>query len=48
VISKREEQSLIFKMRPPSLEKLYRGIDKLRETYGQGAIGAATPRNRAR
>jgi DNA polymerase IV len=31
-----------------SLEKLYRGIDRLREKYGQGAIGAATPRTRTR
>ena len=31
-----------------SLEKLYRGIDRLREKYGEAAIGAATPRNKTR
>ena len=30
-----------------SWEKLYRGIDDLRHKYGDDAIGAATPRNRA-
>jgi hypothetical protein len=30
------------------LEKLYRVIDRLREKYGEGAIGAATPRTRTR
>jgi DNA polymerase IV len=28
-------------------EQLYKGIDELRRKYGEGAIGAATPRNRA-
>lgn len=31
-----------------SLEKLYRGIDRLRDKYGEDAIGAATPRGRTR
>jgi len=31
-----------------SLEKLYRGIDRLRDKYGDSAIGAATPRTRTR
>ncbi|HEY3305341.1 MAG TPA: DNA polymerase IV [Candidatus Binatia bacterium] len=31
-----------------SLEKLYRGIDRLRDKYGEDAIGAATPRNKTR
>lgn len=31
-----------------SLEKLYRGIDRLREKYGEESIGAATPRTRTR
>jgi DNA polymerase-4 len=31
-----------------ALEKLYRGIDRLREKYGDDAIGAATPRTRNR
>ena len=31
-----------------SLEKLYRGIDRLREKYGEDAIGVATPRTRTR
>jgi hypothetical protein len=28
-------------------EQLYKGIDELRRKYGEDAIGAATPRNRA-
>jgi hypothetical protein len=31
-----------------SLEKLYRGIDHLRDKYGESAIGAATPRAKTR
>jgi len=31
-----------------SMEKLYRGIDRLRDKYGEGAIGAATPRDKTR
>ncbi|MGH7768296.1 MAG: DNA polymerase IV [Candidatus Binatia bacterium] len=31
-----------------SWEKLYRGIDRLRDKYGDSAIGAATPRNKTR
>jgi hypothetical protein len=31
-----------------ALENLYRGIDKLREKYGEETIGAATPRTRTR
>jgi len=31
-----------------SLENLYRGIDRLREKYGEESIGAATPRSRTR
>lgn len=31
-----------------ALEKLYRGIDQLREKYGERAIGAAASQNRAR
>jgi DNA polymerase IV len=33
--------------RRKSWEKLYRGIDDLRQKYGDDAIGAATPRSRA-
>jgi DNA polymerase-4 len=31
-----------------SLEKLYRGIDRLRDKYGENVIGAATPRHKTR
>jgi DNA polymerase IV len=31
-----------------SLERLYRGIDRLRDKYGEGTIGAATPRYKTR
>jgi hypothetical protein len=30
-----------------SIAELYKGIDKLRRKYGEEAIGAATPRQRA-
>ena len=42
------QESLFDAPERRSLEKLYRGIDKLREKYGEETIGAATPRTRTR
>ena len=41
------QESLFGRVKGPSWEKLYRGIDDLRRKYGAEAIGAATPRMRA-
>lgn len=40
------QEPLLNRERRHSLEKLYQGIDALREKYGEDAVGAATPRNR--
>ena len=37
---------LLNRERRKSFERLYQSIDELRRKYGEGAIGAATPRNR--
>jgi DNA polymerase IV len=42
------QESLFDAERGRALESLYRGIDRLREKYGDGAVGAATPRRRPR
>ena len=42
----RGQESLFDAQRGRSWEKLYRGIDRLREKYGDGAIGVATPHSR--
>lgn len=42
------QQSLFDAERGRAMEDLYRGMDRLREKYGEGAIGAATPRRRTR
>ena len=42
------QESLFDSPERRSLEKLYRGIDRLRDKYGDSAIGAATPRTRTR
>ena len=42
------QEPLFGAERGRALENLYRGIDRLREKYGDGAIGAATPRRRPR
>ena len=42
------QESLFDAKRGRALEALYRGIDSLREKFGEGAIGAATPRRRTR
>ncbi|MGE5305810.1 MAG: DNA polymerase Y family protein [Alphaproteobacteria bacterium] len=41
------QDSLFARIKGPSWEKLYRGIDELRRKYGTESIGAATPRTRA-
>jgi DNA polymerase-4 len=41
------QESLLDRDQRESFEKLYKGIDELRRKYGEGAIGAATPRHRA-
>jgi DNA polymerase-4 len=41
------QEPLLNHERRKSLEKLYQGIDDLRLKYGEDAVGAATPRNRA-
>ena len=41
------QEPLFNREKRKSWEKLYRGIDDLRRKYGDEAIGAATPRNRA-
>jgi DNA polymerase-4 len=42
------QEPLFDRKKRQSLEKLYAGIDELRRKYGEDAIGAATPRKRAR
>jgi DNA polymerase-4 len=42
------QPSLFDAERGRAMENLYRGMDRLREKYGEGAIGAATPRRRSR
>jgi DNA polymerase IV len=41
------QEPLFNRDRRNAYEQLYKGIDELRRKYGEGAIGAATPRNRA-
>lgn len=41
------QEPLLDRDRRNSFEKLYRGIDELRQKYGDAAIGAATPRRRS-
>jgi DNA polymerase IV len=41
------QEPLLQRDRRQSFERLYKGIDELRQKYGEGAIGAATPRHRA-
>jgi DNA polymerase-4 len=41
------QEPLLNRDQRKSLERLYKGIDNLRRKYGEGAIGAATPRKRA-
>jgi DNA polymerase-4 len=41
------QEPLLNRDRRNAYEQLYKGIDELRRKYGEGAIGAATPRNRA-
>ena len=41
------QESLFQRDRRNSLEKLYKGIDELREKFGEEVVGAATPRHRA-
>jgi DNA polymerase-4 len=40
------QESLFGRVKGPSWEKLYRGIDDLRRKYGADSIGTATPRMR--
>lgn len=40
------QEPLLNRDRRRSLEKLYHGIDTLREKYGEQSVGAATPRKR--
>jgi hypothetical protein len=41
------QESLLDRDRRASFERLYKGIDKLRQKYGEQTIGAATPRKRS-
>lgn len=41
------QEPLLNRDKRNAYEQLYKGIDELRRKYGEGAIGAATPRNRA-
>jgi len=41
------QEPLLNRDKRTAYEQLYKGIDKLRRKYGEDAIGAATPRNRA-
>jgi hypothetical protein len=41
------QEPLLERDKRNAYEQLYKGIDELRRKYGEGAIGAATPRNRA-
>jgi DNA polymerase IV len=38
------QESLFDRERRGALDKLYQGIDQLREKYGEDAVGSATPR----
>ena len=40
------QEPLLNREQRGAMEKLYKGIDRLREKYGEDAIGAATPRKR--
>ena len=40
------QEPLLNRDKRKSFERLYQGIDEIRRKYGDGAIGAATPRNR--
>jgi DNA polymerase-4 len=42
------QEELLGRERHESLVKLYRGIDRLRDKYGDETIGTATPRQRSR
>jgi DNA polymerase-4 len=41
------QEPLLNREKRNAYEQLYKGIDDLRRKYGENAIGAATPRNRA-
>jgi DNA polymerase-4 len=41
------QEPLLNRDKRAAYEQLYKGIDELRRKYGEDAIGAATPRNRA-
>ena len=41
------QEPLLNRDKRTAYEQLYKGIDELRRKYGDDAIGAATPRNRA-
>ncbi|MEO6165083.1 MAG: DNA polymerase IV [Candidatus Binatia bacterium] len=41
------QEPLLNREQRGAMEKLYKGIDKLRQKYGEGTIGAATPRKRS-
>ena len=41
------QEPLLNRDKRNAYEQLYKGIDELRRKYGDDAIGAATPRNRA-
>jgi DNA polymerase-4 len=41
------QEPLLDRAKRHAYEQLYKGIDELREKYGEDSIGAATPRNRA-
>lgn len=41
------QEPLLNRDKRNAYERLYKGIDALREKYGEDAIGSATPRNRA-
>ena len=38
------QESLLDREKRGALDKLYQGIDQLREKYGEDAVGSATPR----
>jgi DNA polymerase-4 len=40
------QEPLLDREQRGAMEKLYKGIDRLRQKYGENAIGAATPRKR--
>src|SRR5262249_25702873 len=41
------QEPLLNRDKRNAYEQLYKGIDELRQKYGEASIGAATPRNRA-